>query len=101
MTIEHLTGSDVAAIIAALASLVAAIGSTVAVIGTAINGRQIERVRLATNGMKDDLVRTAGEKAFAEGVKHGQTNNTVEYDAGVKQGEDNPRSLEQQQIERK
>jgi hypothetical protein len=89
--ILEVTGADIAAIISASASLIAAIGSAVAVIGTVLNGRKITEVHKATNGMKDELVKTTGEKAYAQGVKDGQTTNTVQYDAGVKQGEEFPR----------
>lgn len=68
------TGGDVAAIIAASASLVAAIGSAVAVIISAKNGRKIDQVRDATNGMKDELVKVTGDARYAEGVKHGEDN---------------------------
>lgn len=67
-------GGDVAAIIAATASLVAAVGSTLSVLMSLRNGRKIEQVHQATNGMKAELVKVTGEAKFAEGLKQGEEN---------------------------
>lgn len=67
-----LTGGDLAAIIAASASMVAAIGSLISVIMGLKNSRKIEQVHLATNGMKEELVKVTGDKRFAEGVMQGE-----------------------------
>ena len=69
-----LSGVDIAPIISASASLVAAIGSFIAVVMTVWNGRKIEQVHIATNSMKDELVKVTGEQKFAEGVKQGEEN---------------------------
>lgn len=92
-----LTGGDIAAIIAAFSSLVAAFGSAAAVIMSARNGRKIEQVHLATNSMKDELVRVTGDAKYLEGMKQGEENGKAQFKAGVSQGEDYPRSNHQKE----
>jgi hypothetical protein len=69
-----MTGSDIAAIISAVASLVAASGSAIAVIMAVKNSRKIEQVHLATNGMKNELIKVTGDAKYAEGLLHGEEN---------------------------
>lgn len=69
-----MTGIEFAAVISSVSSLVAAIGSSVAVVMSARNGRKIEQVHLATNSMKDELVKVTGEAEYAKGLKHGADN---------------------------
>jgi hypothetical protein len=69
-----MTGIEIAAVITSVSSLVAAVGSAVGVVVSARNGRRIELVHLATNSMKDELVKVTGEQKYAEGLKHGEDN---------------------------
>jgi hypothetical protein len=67
-----MTEIGVSSIITAIASLISAVGSAAAVLMAIKNGRRIDEVHTATNGMKEELVKVTGEKKFAEGVKQGE-----------------------------
>lgn len=67
-----MTGIELAAVISSVSSLVAAIGSAVAVVMTARNGRRIEQVHRATNGMHAEMMKVSGEAKYAEGRDDGE-----------------------------
>lgn len=64
--------AGIAAIITAIAALVGAGLSGAALIMGARNGRSIETVRKATNGMADRLAKATGDRRFLEGVTQGE-----------------------------
>jgi hypothetical protein len=76
--IEHsgLSAAEILQIIAALTTLVAAIGAAVS---SVLNGRKIEKVHLATNGMKDALIESTRAAANAEGKEAGRAEATAEH----------------------
>lgn len=61
---------------AVLVAIIVGIPATLGAIGSIIVGirttRKIEAVHLATNSMKDALVKVTGEEAFARGKKEGE-----------------------------
>ena len=58
-----------------LAILITAASSMLAAIGTFLNGRQIEKVHVATNGMKDELVAAVRKEALIEGAENERERN--------------------------
>lgn len=61
--------NGMASVITALTALLAAFTSLISVLISLRNGRKIEQVHLATNSMKDELVKTVGEAEHAKGYK--------------------------------
>ena len=66
------------------------------------NGRNIEKVHLATNSMKDALVNTTEKESYARGIKAGEASSMninhriaeakdASYAEGLRHGEDNPK----------
>lgn len=78
-----MTGSEVAQIITALGSLIAALASAAALIMSVRNSRGIERVRVATDGMKDELVAATAQGSLARGTADGLITG---HAAGLAQG---------------
>jgi hypothetical protein len=72
-----MTVADLAQLLAGLGLLINALFTGLAYMQSRSNGRQIDAVHTATNSMKDALVASTAKESFA---------------AGVKQGQDNPRS---------
>jgi hypothetical protein len=63
----------------AIAQLITAVVLAFQYLQTRSNGKNIKiaaddirKVELATNSMKDQLVRVTGEAKYAEGIKHGE-----------------------------
>lgn len=58
-------------------AVVAGVPGTIAAIATLVvairSAKQIKKVEIATNSMKDALVKTTGEEALARGIKQGKT----------------------------
>lgn len=69
---------DWAAIIVALAAFVSAVGSTVASILTVLAKRDIHKIEVATNSMKDALVEATGKAEHAAGMKAGRAEQKAE-----------------------
>lgn len=80
---------EMSSMLVGLASVISAIGSACAAVLAAKNSRKIEEVHKATNGMKDDLVQSTGDKRYAEGIADAAGDKR--YKAGVIRGEDHPR----------
>lgn len=76
---EDFSGGDVALIITATGTLVAAMASSAAVIIGALNttklnrtAAQVEKIEIATNSMKDQLVAATASSALAQGKVEGR-----------------------------
>lgn len=68
---------EFAALMQAIGTVVAAIASIIAVGMAVRTQRKVELVHLATNGMKDELVKVTGEAKFAEGFTQGEKSQPV------------------------
>lgn len=73
-----------AAVISALASLIAAIMGALARRDAAKTQRDMRKVELATNSMKDELVEATRLAATAVGVKQGRADQKAEHEKGEK-----------------
>lgn len=64
-----------------IASLIMAVATFIAVVGNLaiafINSNKIEAIHVATNSMKDALVKTTGDAARAEGKEEGRIEGEV------------------------
>jgi hypothetical protein len=65
---------QVAQLVAAVALLCNAFATFLAYLQGRRNGEKIEKVRVATDGMKDALVASTAKENFAAGVKEGEEN---------------------------
>lgn len=68
----HTSLTEWTALFIGLSSLVSALGSAAAAFLAARNARGIEAVHNATNGMKEELVKSTGDRRYAEGRMHGE-----------------------------
>jgi len=73
-----MSATDWAIIITAVTGLVSAVCSGTAVVLTAIIHSNVRKVELATNSMKDALVKSTGEAAFSKGLTQGRADQKAE-----------------------
>lgn len=67
--------TEIVQIVTALGILFNGTASLLAFLQSRRNGSSIEKVHLATNSMKDELVKVTGDAAFERGLKQGQEEN--------------------------
>ncbi len=66
------SGGDIASVLTAASLVITAVTSLISVLIGIRNSRQIEVVRQATNGLKDELVGTARDLGHSAGVAEGR-----------------------------